>query len=523
MLSTMNRLSEKSALLARKLPLGFFAVVFLFLVLPTAAHAQFTCPPTDQLGFSLGQSDTTTDPIFCSYPAVPGEDPHDFFCTYSKTTGALVQDNDAGLCTANAVPSGPPPTSASLSVTKTHVGTFTQGGTGEWDITVSNGAGASTTTGTTTVSDTLPSGYTVNAFTGTDASWTCMGAGTQTATCTSTAAKSGGSSFLPVKITVNIPANSPASVMNTGNAYGGGDTTHTSLATAASGSDTVSVSGSSANPPTLAKAFGTANLAVNSSTSLSFSLTNPAGNAVTFTGLAFTDTLPAGLVVSTPNGLTGSCPSGTITATAGTNGISLTGATLAAGVACTFSVNVTGTSVGVKTNTTGTVTDTQGITGSAATATLTVVLPPTISKAFADSQIELNFIGTTLSLTITNPAANPISFTDIAVTDTLPAGVVLATPSSGLTTTCPGGGSITAPAGGSTITASGVLLQPGTSCTISVQVLGAALGTFTNTTSPVVAVGGTVVGNTASATISLVDQFFLWFFSEGGGGSNGKP
>jgi hypothetical protein len=55
------------------------------------------------LGFALGESNTSTDPIFCSYPAVPGENPNDFFCTYSATTGVLVQDNDAGLCPPNAV------------------------------------------------------------------------------------------------------------------------------------------------------------------------------------------------------------------------------------------------------------------------------------------------------------------------------------------------------------------------------------------------------------------------------------
>ena len=63
------------------------------------------CPATDTLGFALGVSDTTTDPIFCSYPAVSGEDPYDFFCRYSKTTGALVQDNDAGLCPGSAASS----------------------------------------------------------------------------------------------------------------------------------------------------------------------------------------------------------------------------------------------------------------------------------------------------------------------------------------------------------------------------------------------------------------------------------
>lgn len=63
----------------------------------------FACPPQDQLGFLVGQKDESSDPIFCSYPAVAGEDPHDFFCTYSKTTGTLVTDNDAGLCQPNAV------------------------------------------------------------------------------------------------------------------------------------------------------------------------------------------------------------------------------------------------------------------------------------------------------------------------------------------------------------------------------------------------------------------------------------
>jgi hypothetical protein len=70
-----------------------------------------SCPPQDEAGFPLGQSDLTTDPIFCSYPAVPGENPNDFFCTYSKSTGALVQDSDAGLCPPNAVgTSAPSPT-----------------------------------------------------------------------------------------------------------------------------------------------------------------------------------------------------------------------------------------------------------------------------------------------------------------------------------------------------------------------------------------------------------------------------
>ena len=67
----------------------------------------FTCPAQDQAGFPLGEHDESTDPIFCSYPAFPGENPNDFFCSYDAGDGLLVQDHDAGFCPGTAV--APPP------------------------------------------------------------------------------------------------------------------------------------------------------------------------------------------------------------------------------------------------------------------------------------------------------------------------------------------------------------------------------------------------------------------------------
>jgi len=130
------------------------------------------------------------------------------------------------------------------------------------------------------------------------------------------------------------------------------------------------------SPPTIAKQFGVATLTVNGSTSLTFTLHN--ANASPLTGVSFGDPLPAGLVVATPNGFTGSCGGGTITAVAGSGNVSLSGATLAAGASCAFSVSVTGTSAGTKNNTTGAVTSVEGGSGGTASASLTVnpVVPP---------------------------------------------------------------------------------------------------------------------------------------------------
>src|SRR5262249_9742323 len=92
--------------------------------------------------------------------------------------------------------------------------------------------------------------------------------------------------------------------------------------------------------PVITKAFGSASIPLNGSTSLSFTIQN--NNTIALTGVAFTDALPAGLVVATPNNLSGSCGSGVITATQNTGVISLSGGSIAASSSCNFQVDVTG-------------------------------------------------------------------------------------------------------------------------------------------------------------------------------------
>lgn len=127
-------------------------------------------------------------------------------------------------------------------------------------------------------------------------------------------------------------------------------------------------------PPTISKAFGAPSVALNSATSLTFTVSNPNASS-SLSGVGFTDMLPAGLVVSTPNGISGSCGGGTITAAAGSTSVVLSGAALAANVTCNFAANVTGMSAGLQNNVTTAVTSTEGGNGKTATASITVVGP----------------------------------------------------------------------------------------------------------------------------------------------------
>ena len=251
-------------------------------------------------------------------------------------------------------------------------------------------------------------------------------------------------------------------------------------------------------PPSLQKAFGASSIPLNGSTSLSFTVTNPNGSRA-LSGVGFTDSLPAGLVVSSPNGSSGSCGSGTVTATAGSGSVSLSGGTIAAGADCSFSVNVTGTSAGVKNNTTGNVTSTEGGTGNTASASLTVVAAPSLQKAFGASSIPLNG-STSLSFTVTNPNGSR-ALSGVGFTDSLPAGLVVSSPN-GSSGSC-GSGTVTATAGSGSVSLSGGTIAAGADCSFSVNVTGTSAGVKNNTTGNVTSTeGGT--GNTASASLTVV-------------------
>jgi hypothetical protein len=128
-------------------------------------------------------------------------------------------------------------------------------------------------------------------------------------------------------------------------------------------------------PPSIAASFTPATVAQNGSSTLTFMITNPTANTVGAAAVAFTDTLPSGLVVATPNGLANTC-GGTATSVAGSGSVSLTGGTIAAGSSCTMSVTVNTSTPGTFVNTSSPVTSTNGGAGNTGTATLLVAAPP---------------------------------------------------------------------------------------------------------------------------------------------------
>jgi Bacterial Ig-like domain (group 3)/IPT/TIG domain len=265
-----------------------------------------------------------------------------------------------------------------------------------------------------------------------------------------------------------------------------------------------------ANPPTISTLFLPDSIISTGTTLLSFTLTNPNSNStppnsnVSLDGVGFTDSLPAGLVIASPNGLSNSC-GGTVTAVSGTSSLSLTGGNIPPlvnenGGECFISLLVTAKNAGVLNNTTGPITSNQsglGATSNTASLTVKAASPPTISNSFGAASIVFGG-STTLSFVISN--SNYQSLTGVGFTDALPSGLVVSTPN-GLTNNC--GGTATATAGSSSISLSGANVPSGT-CNLSVNVTGTGIGMKSNTTGPITsdATGPAAPSNTATIAVT---------------------
>ncbi len=276
------------------------------------------------------------------------------------------------------------------------------------------------------------------------------------------------------------------------------------------------------------KAFAPDTIGPGSTSKLTFTIDNTKQEVPTLvTDLAFTDVLPAGTALADPPNAATDCTNGVLTTGDAPDSISLAGARLGAGAACTVTVDVVGTSTGAHLNVSGDLTSSDGNSGNA-TDTLTVTdWLPGVSKAFDPPTIPAG--GTsTLTFTIDN-GINQGSLYFLSLADELPAGLVVAAPPNA-TTDCGGGSSFTltvfAPAAGSTtvnllsqsFSEQTPVLGGGQSCTASVDVTTDTAGTYLNRSfeleSASAVFGTTTPSGFATAALEVPVEFLAKAFTD---------
>jgi len=141
---------------------------------------------------------------------------------------------------------------------------------------------------------------------------------------------------------------------------------------------TFTVPNGGSQAPTLSKAFVPTSVETNVTSTLTITLNNAGPTASTLSA-DLIDTFPAGLVVAATPAASTTCASGTVTAVAGAGSVSLgTGAQIPAAGSCTVDVAVSSATDGSFENTipAGALQTDSGNNASAASATLTVTVPP---------------------------------------------------------------------------------------------------------------------------------------------------
>ena len=185
-------------------------------------------------------------------------------------------------------------------------------------------------------------------------------------------------------------------------------------------------------PITSSVVVGTSPIVAGASSQLTFTLTNPNSGAAVF-GVGTSVALPANVVIAASPAATNGC-GGTLTATAGSGTIMLSGGNVAAGGSCTFGASVTSATAGSYSIPTGAATSSSTDPGSAGTpGTLVVqVSTPSVSAvspaqgtAAGGTTITITGMGFTGATGVTvggAPATAVTVVSDTRITATTPAG-----------------------------------------------------------------------------------------------------
>ena len=185
-------------------------------------------------------------------------------------------------------------TSSCLTIANTHAASFMQGQFGAtYTVVVSNQAGANPTSGTVTVTETVPSGLTLVSMSGTG--WLCPNN-----VCTRGDALPGGAGYPPIAVTVNVAADASSQVVNQVTVSGGGSGTATA-------SDPTTVITLASPVLVISKTHASVFSQGQSGAAYAVTVSNQAGAGATSGTVTVTDTVPGGLTVTLMYGAGWAC------------------------------------------------------------------------------------------------------------------------------------------------------------------------------------------------------------------------
>ena len=219
-----------------------------------------------------------------------------------------------------------------------------------------------------------------------------------------------------------------------------------------------------------------------SASTLSVELINP--NNAALSGIAFTDNMPAGMIIANPANLNVGTCGGSLVGVPGAGSFSFSGGSLLASTRCTLTLSATMTVNGNLTNTinAGAVTTFNGASNTQpASATLTNLPGASISKFFAPNPI---YAGQYSLLTITIQNTGNIDLSGMGLIDDLastgsPNILIAGVPAPAPVNNC--GGSLTADPGTQLIHLVNGVLLGSASCTLVIPVTSTVPGNYQNT------------------------------------------
>jgi LPXTG-site transpeptidase (sortase) family protein len=313
-------------------------------------------------------------------------------------------------------------------------------------------------------------------------------------------------------VTVNVTSTTPGNLINTiaaNELTSEGDDNGTTVPVTNTTPASATLQVSPVTSPSLSKSFSPNTVFSGQSSGLTIRINNN-DTDTNLTGATYTDTLPSGLIIDTPNGLTiANCGVGAIvTAPDGGTAITLSNGTVTPSLDCLVTVNVTGASgayllANGTANTIpagpgglGSLRTTQGVTNTTPAQAELTIQPVGIAKSFAPGTVDA---GDTSMLTITLLNPTSAAYTGVSITDNLttmgPGFTITGAPTSN---TC--GGTINAPIGGTSIALTGGAIPasatpptPLGTCDIVIPVL-----------SPLTSTGGTAINTIPANTLTAV-------------------